>query len=70
MLTATSVFDWRCYVILQTVTMYIVVFYVWTQMFQLISSFAFQYLLCFVHGQGQRTKELQRGQKTFYKETV
>ena len=44
----------------QTVTVHIVMFYVRIQMFLLVScSFAFQYLLCFVHGQGQRTKEME-----------
>ena len=37
-------------------------------MFLLIScSFAFEYLLCFVHGQGQRTKEIEN--KNIHKET-
>ena len=37
-------------------------------MFQLVSySFAFQYLLCFVHGQVQQTKEIEN--KTHNKET-
>ena len=36
-------------------------------MFLLVScSFAFQYVLCFVHGQGQRTKEI-KGEKKYYK---
>ena len=37
-------------------------------MFLLVSfSFAFEYLLCFVHGQGQRTKEIKN--KNIHKET-
>ena len=35
-------------------------FYVWAQMFLLVScSFSLQYLLFLVHGQGQRTKEIK-----------
>ena len=53
----------------QTVTLHIVLFYVWAQMFLLVScSFAFQDLLRFVHGQGQRTKEIKKN-KTYNKET-
>ena len=44
----------------QTVTMHIVLFYVWAQLFVLIRCslvVAFQYFLCFVHGEGnKRTK--------------
>ena len=41
----------------QTVTVHIVLFDVWAQMFLLVSCslvVAFQYFLCFVHGEGQR----------------
>ena len=47
------------YIFTITITMNIVLFYVRAQMFLLVNcSFAFQYLLCFVHGQGKQTKEL------------
>ena len=42
----------------QTVTVHIVLFYLLAQMFLLVScSYAFDNLLCHVHGQDQRTKE-------------
>ena len=44
----------------QTVTVHIVLFYVWTQMFLLISCslvVALQYFLCFAHGEGQQASK-------------
>ena len=44
----------------QTVILHIVLFYVWAQMFVLISCslvVAFQYFLCFVHGEGQQASK-------------
>ena len=44
----------------QTVTMHIVLFYVWAQMFLLISCslvVVFQHFLCFVHGEGQQASK-------------
>ena len=44
----------------QTVTVHIVLFYVWAQMFLLVSCslvVAFQYFLCFVHGEGQQASK-------------
>ena len=44
----------------RTVTVHIVLSNVLVQMFWLVScSYAFENLLCFVHGQGQRTKEIE-----------
>ena len=44
-----------CYIIEQTVTVQM-----WAKMFLLVScSYVFQYILCFMHGQGQRTKDIK-----------
>ena len=49
-----------CVNVEQTMTVNSVLFYVSARMFLLVScSIAFQYLLCFVHSQGQRTKEIE-----------
>ena len=44
----------------QTLTVHIILFYVWAQMFLLISCslvVAFQYFLCFVYGEGQQASK-------------
>ena len=44
----------------QTLTVHIVLFYMWAQMFLLISCslvVAFQYFLCFVHSEGQQASK-------------
>ena len=50
----------------QTVTVHIVLFYVWAQMFLLISFslvVAFQYFLCFVYGEGQQASKKENKNK-------
>ena len=55
-----GVYNAALFLVERTVTVHIVLSNVLVQMFCLVScSYAFENLLCFVHGQGQRTKEIE-----------